>query len=412
MVTNSGSVTATNLVITDTLDTNLTIVGQDAMVTELGPATVVKVAITTTIKAGTAPKTAIKNVASVSAANAAEASSNTVTHNVVGLPSSPTPTSPPTNTPTATTVPPTNTPTATTVPPTNTPTATTVPPTNTPTATTVPPTNTPTATTIPPTNTPTTPAPSGDSYEIDNTCAEAKAMLSDGTIQEHTFHAQADEDWVKFEGVKDTTYLIQAQTPVQSTADVVLEMYGQCNGLTIGNQGYAFSPDVRMEIKAPSSGSYYLKLSNQQANVFGSQASYQLSVRVLGASPMLGAVIIVAGKIKENDYLQPNIYEVASNELQAEVQDDKEVKSVWAYLYPPSYQPPADTGNEMTQETLMAFQLINKGKGQWAVKYPPLSESGTYRLVIYAEDDKGLTARPFALEVNTSQRVYLPLIMK
>jgi len=508
-------------------------------------------------------------------------------------------------------------------------------PTHTP--TTVPPTNTPTAiaTTAPPTS---TPGPTlGDPYETDNSCPEAKPLLTDGTIQEHTFHAQADTDWAVFQAISGTTYLIQAQTPPQSTADMVLEAYSQCGGVTFDNQGYTFSADVRLQIKAPNNGPFYLKLSNQRGDVFGSQVSYQLSVRALADSPTTGAVIIVAGKIKENDYLQPNIYHVtdevyamfakhgysddriyylapdlahahvdtlatlanlesaitiwaqdkvgpnqpltlylmdhggeeefylnktgqqwvtpsqldswltrleqakpgvtvnlfieacysgsfirppqsvskagrvviasadadrlakasadgalfsdqllmaltqkeslyssfqtalgavqignpnqnpvldsngnglpneaadlqlaaqrgfdfagtfddeqwppyivtakivaANSELQAEVQDDTQVKRVWAYLYPPSYQPPANTGNEMIQETLTAFLLTNQGNNRWAGKYPPMTESGTYRLVIYAEDDKSLQARPRELSIGGA-KIYLPLIVK
>jgi uncharacterized repeat protein (TIGR01451 family) len=79
LVTNSGGVTATNVLFTDTLDANLTEVSKDTMVTTLGPAMTAQVVITVTVKGGTV----ITNVASVSADNVAKVDSNVVTHNVV-----------------------------------------------------------------------------------------------------------------------------------------------------------------------------------------------------------------------------------------------------------------------------------------------------------------------------------------
>jgi len=203
------------------------------------------------------------------------------------------------NTPT-----PTNTPTRQLTPSTLTPTSThtnTPPPTNTPTSTPSPtPTNTPTQTPIPP-----------DAYEIDNSCPEAKSILTDSTIQEHTFHVQGDQDWVKMSLIANTTYQIEARVPSDSTADVVGQLFEQCNG---SSKPYdSFSPNLNIQFKAPATGDYFIQLSNDGNATAGTSARYQLSVRALSTQPQLGAVVLVAGKLSNGDPLQDNI-RLAANE--------------------------------------------------------------------------------------------------
>jgi hypothetical protein len=174
------------------------------------------------------------------------------------------------------------------------------------------PTNTPT-----PSNTPTptaTPTPALDAYEPDDSCPEASTMITNGTVQEHTFHAPGDEDWVGFQGIAGTTYLIEALTPAESLANVVLELYGNCGTLPTDGQDHTFSPDVRLQFEAPSSGSYHLKLTNDDLDAAGPLMSYHLSVRALSDSDegTTGALILVAGRLGSNDSLQDNIHHVTN----------------------------------------------------------------------------------------------------
>ena len=228
---------------------------------------------------------------------------------------------PPTATPTAThtPIPPTATFTATRtpVPPTATPTATRtpVPPTATPTATSTP-THTPTATptlTYTPTATNThtatpTPTPVADAeIEPNDTCAQAQPISTDGALKNYTFSTSADEDWVYFDGVAGVEYLIEALTPVDSTADVSLFVYDRCGGSSQDGQDNSFSPDVRLRFTTPNNGRIYLYLRNED-NSQGGVQPYYLSVRRLDEAPSTGAVIIVAGRYRNNDRLQKNIY--------------------------------------------------------------------------------------------------------
>jgi len=214
----------------------------------------------------------------------------------------PTPTPSPTNTPIPSATP-TNTATHTVSPtpiPTNTPTPT---PTDTPTNT---PTPTPTATLTP------TPLPEDD-YEPDDACAQARTIPTDGTIQTHNFHEQADDDWVRFEVTQGMTYTIEARVSPSSRADLMVEVSEGCNRLP-ELQAYPFTPDVRIEVtpEPESDGQVYLHLFNQDALVYGGDVTYDLSVRAEDGEAQHGALIIVAGKYKNNDPLQANIHHVTN----------------------------------------------------------------------------------------------------
>ncbi len=97
--------------------------------------------------------------------------------------------------------------------------------------------------------------------------------------------------------------------------------------------------------------------------------------------------------------------------IQATVEDDKQVRRVWAVIYPPSYQPPPNS-NELVPEALPTIVLQTQGDHQYAAKYTGFDELGSYTVVIHAEDDAGLEARPFAFKVSTGSQLFLPLAMR
>jgi hypothetical protein len=152
-----------------------------------------------------------------------------------------------------------------------------------------------------------------DVYEPDDTCAQAQAVLTDGTVQEHTFHQQADRDWVTFTATAGITYFIQAQVPPGSPADVTLELYNRCGDLPQSSQGYTFTPEVRLQFQSQTDGPIYLQFLNDSPAVYGPQVAYQLSVRALGVTPTPGAVVIVAGRFEIGDHLQSNINNVTDS---------------------------------------------------------------------------------------------------
>jgi hypothetical protein len=138
----------------------------------------------------------------------------------------------------------------------------------------------------------------------------------EGSLQQHTFHRQADADWVRFDAISGTTYVVQGQVGPGSPADLTLEAYANCADLP-QSQNFAFSPGVRLEFVARQTGPAYLKWSNAQAGTFGANVSYNVNVTARSVAPPAGAVIIVAGRYRAGDPLQPNIHNITNNVYRA-----------------------------------------------------------------------------------------------
>jgi hypothetical protein len=151
----------------------------------------------------------------------------------------------------------------------------------------------------------------GDTFEVDDICSQARAIATDGTIQEHTFHQAGDEDWVQFDAVAGQSYRLNAAIPSGSPADVILEVYPRCAEAPAASQDPSFSPSARLEFQAPTSGPLFLRLRNHTPAVAGAEVAYTLSVVALQSEAEPGALIIVAGRLKAQDRLQPNITHAA-----------------------------------------------------------------------------------------------------
>ncbi|MEM7124923.1 MAG: hypothetical protein AAF702_01265 [Chloroflexota bacterium] len=172
----------------------------------------------------------------------------------------------------------------------------------------------PTATPTPTTTATRLASAEGDNYEADNSCATASTISTNGTVQQHTFHAQADTDWVRFDAESGIKYLVEVQIPSDSDADAALELFTACEANATTSQDHAFSPGVRLQFSAPTTGPIFLKLSENNPERFGPDVAYHLSVRSLTSATgetELGAVIIVAGRLTSNDPLQVNITNAA-----------------------------------------------------------------------------------------------------
>lgn len=194
--------------------------------------------------------------------------------------------------------------------PTDTPTAT---PTNTPHPT-VTPTATDTSPELPtPTHTPTA-SQSGDVYEVDDTCPQAQLQAVNGIGQEHSFHRAGDEDWIAFDALEGAEYRIEVQIPAGSPANVVLDTYLACTGNTLGpTWDNPNTPGARLTIKSPITGRLYIQATAHDAQVAGAQVRYLIAIQQKGTAPAVGALIIVAGRYRWNDELQPRIDNVANN---------------------------------------------------------------------------------------------------
>jgi hypothetical protein len=97
-------------------------------------------------------------------------------------------------------------------------------------------------------------------------------------------------------------------------------------------------------------------------------------------------------------------------EIWAEVWDDVSVLGVWAVVYPPSYRLP--TSSDALVPSPLPAALFSQGSNQYGILYPSFDEIGEYRIVIYAQDNEGLQARPKEILARTGWPVYLPLLLR
>jgi len=138
----------------------------------------------------------------------------------------------------------------------------------------------------------------------------AKPLTTDGLPQQHSFHAQADQDWLRFPVTANTAYIIEGDVPNDSVADLLLGIYDQCSSGALETQDYSYSPDVRLTFTATQSTDYYIRLVNSKADRYGDDVTYQIAVREVAPAATVGALIIVAGRLQEEDALQAQIHKV------------------------------------------------------------------------------------------------------
>ncbi|MEM7535929.1 MAG: leucine-rich repeat domain-containing protein [Chloroflexota bacterium] len=96
------------------------------------------------------------------------------------------------------------------------------------------------------------------------------------------------------------------------------------------------------------------------------------------------------------------------------------ISKVWGVIYPPDYEPPSDNAgsegnNELNHEELIVFEFSPETEEQDALfvgSYTDFIQAGIYRVVIHAKDNDGLYAQPVTVLIDTSHRVFLPVIVR
>lgn len=144
------------------------------------------------------------------------------------------------------------------------------------------PTHTPTpqgTPTFTPTPTPTTNAADADAFEVDDACAQAQPIATDGAPQQHTFHSASDVDWVRFTAQANRTYILQIEN-VGPKADAVVFLYDSCADAPAAADNNAFGSTVTIEWDATRNGDYFIQLRQFDPALFGADANYRISVRV------------------------------------------------------------------------------------------------------------------------------------
>ena len=125
-----------------------------------------------------------------------------------------------------------------------------------------------------------------DALEPDNGPLDAQPLATDGQLQDHNFCPEpalsetdaGDQDWVRFQAVGGKTYLIRTSN-LGPNSDTVLELYSR-NGLTrlASNDDHGPGRTSLITYTVPTSGEYYVRVMQYNANEVGTEASFQLSV--------------------------------------------------------------------------------------------------------------------------------------
>ncbi len=122
-----------------------------------------------------------------------------------------------------------------------------------------------------------------DAFEVDNSSSQAKTILTNGTSHgPHSFHQNGDQDWLRFSATAGTIYQIETFN-LGSSADTILALYASNASTMIAiNDDYAGSRASRITWAAPSSGTFYARISS-----FGDQggANRTYSVRITANTP-------------------------------------------------------------------------------------------------------------------------------
>ncbi len=123
-----------------------------------------------------------------------------------------------------------------------------------------------------------------DTYEVDDTCAAANAISTNGDVQAHTFHDAADEDWVKFSAEANKSYVIRVGN-VGANVDAVLMLHNLCDQAPLESEDNAFGTTVQLEWNCTTAGEYYVGVVQHDPAVYGEGTNYELSVTVDAVAP-------------------------------------------------------------------------------------------------------------------------------
>lgn len=230
-------------------------------------------------------------------------------------------------------------------------------------------TATPTQTALPTATPTTTPTPTSviaqpDTYENDDQCAQSAVISSQGATQIHNFHEPGDIDWLRFEVVSGRQYRIEVIPELDSPADVNMQLFSTCQGDPEGSFEETFTPNVRFDLDAQRTGTFYIRLSNFDADVSGNHVSYEVSIDELRTTAASGALILMGGRFRMGDRLQPNIHYVTDDVYKFYKSRGFLDENIFYLATDPSlpgYDAPATLANLQTAITSWAASRVGDG---------------------------------------------------
>ena len=128
-----------------------------------------------------------------------------------------------------------------------------------------------------PTATPLPPQAGGDTFEDDDVCVRARAIATDSTKQNHTFHDSGDSDWLRFTAQAGKTYIVKVNN-LSAQSDAVINFFDACNETLAGQGQNSFGTEVVLEWDATKNGDYFFQLQQFDPAQFGDGVTYEVSV--------------------------------------------------------------------------------------------------------------------------------------
>ena len=117
-----------------------------------------------------------------------------------------------------------------------------------------------------------------DSYEPDDTCAQAHIITVNGPAQGHNFHDASDVDWVKFSARDGYRYTIETSN-LESNADTVIALYEpNCSTLIAEDDNSGPGLGSKIVWNAYSDQEAYVKVYPKSSANTGNNSGYYLSV--------------------------------------------------------------------------------------------------------------------------------------
>ncbi len=133
-----------------------------------------------------------------------------------------------------------------------------------------------------------TPTPTGgtDIYEPDDAEHEAERIPVNGISQDHTFHVEDDEDWVKFWAWADNDYIIRTFN-LGGGNDTTLKLYdAESHKLREDDDGGEELGASKIDWRAPENGTYFVRVARPKVSGSGyhglnssDDLTYSLEVR-------------------------------------------------------------------------------------------------------------------------------------
>ncbi|MBI4318450.1 MAG: pre-peptidase C-terminal domain-containing protein [Chloroflexi bacterium] len=122
----------------------------------------------------------------------------------------------------------------------------------------------------------------GDTYEPDDSPAQASTVTVNGAAQTHNFHVAGDVDWVKFAATAGISYVVETSN-LGTASDTIIYLYGT-DGTTVITSDDDSGPGSgsRIEWTASSNGTYYILVRHYSNSRYGSNTNYDLRVTSAG----------------------------------------------------------------------------------------------------------------------------------